>query len=131
MAGGVRGVALAAALGLAALVAGLVFGVTVMAQRYLGTEAHLVDSRRAFRLAEAGLARAVERLQQDETFNGAVLHVTLAGAPNAARSTVAFDRQKARSLGLPFSVNNLRGDKAVEGPSGPVPAGTVHLIKKS
>lgn len=118
---------------MAALVAVLVFGLSVLAQRYLGVGMQLDDTQQAYNLAEAAMAKAIERCQQNERFGneGSSADKTLITDfhhVEHSQGRLSFDKNKANSLGVPFSTNNLLGENAVPGAFGPVPPNSIHLV---
>lgn len=118
---------------MAALVAVLVFALSVLAQRYLGVGMQLDDTQQAYNLSEAAVARAIERCQQNERFGNEGTSadktvVTDFQHAEHSQGRLSFDKTKANSLGVPFSTNNLQGENAVPGAFGPVPPYTIHLV---
>lgn len=110
------------------LIATLAFALSSLSLSHLSLMNRSSSEQMARNLARSVVARAIDRLLEDQGFGvereGVVLDVAFSGSS----AWLAFDQDQARSRGILYSTNNLEGTNAVEGAAGPVPAAAAHLV---
>ncbi len=132
---GVDGVSLGTTLLVVALVVTISFALASLSVTHLNLMGVSSNRVQAENLAHSAITQAIEKILAgdgsfgEEQLAGETITVTHSEAPDGAVGLLAFSPTEANSLGLPYSVNNLRGAGSVVGVGHRVvPAAAAHLV---
>ncbi|MBI3927772.1 MAG: hypothetical protein HY319_19685 [Armatimonadetes bacterium] len=128
---GTQGIGLGTVLMVVAILATLGFALAGVSVTHLRLMSHASQEMEARNLARSAVARGLERILVDADFGADRADedtVEVAFSESPAVGLLAFDKDRAQELGIPFSTNNLEKSTAEEGAGRLVPMNGIHLV---
>lgn len=129
-----RGVSLGTVLVVATLLATAGIAISSVSVTHLNLTAKSSATRQAENLARSVIAQAIERVLSDTEHDygeardpDESLDIVVPGMTPGSTVRLTFNPDRAREWGIPYSTNNVLGDRSVSGDGKAVPAASLHL----